>query len=123
MAYSLIETPAVMSYTVLREETHLASGRVEPNILFHENVAQSGNIFVKKIKKRTMLPQANPIPIGSNVWSEHAPRKSCNLHELRGQSQTRCLPGQPARSASGRAELDILLQKNLAHRAKFSCKR
>jgi hypothetical protein len=43
--------------------------------------------------------------------------------DFRGRFQPRCLPGQTARFASGRAEWDILLPENLARRAKFSGKR
>jgi len=34
-------------------------------------------IFCEKDNKSTMLPQANQAFIGSNVWSERAPRNSC----------------------------------------------
>jgi len=45
------------------------------------------------------------------------------LQELRSRFQTRRLPGQPARFASGRVEWNILFPENLALRAKFSGKR
>jgi hypothetical protein len=45
------------------------------------------------------------------------------LQNLRGQFQTRRLPGQLARFASGRAEDSFLFHKNVAQRATFLWKR
>jgi len=47
------------------------------------------------------------------------PYFNSQLQELRGRFQTRRLPGQPARFASGRVENPMLFHKNVALRATF----
>jgi hypothetical protein len=76
-----------------------------------------------------MLPQANPASIWSNVQFVDRPRKSCELHALRGgrldhkrrdmseQRETtsadmqQAIPGLMGNIASGRAEQDISFWK------------
>ncbi|MFP4440028.1 MAG: hypothetical protein ACLFVO_22555, partial [Chloroflexaceae bacterium] len=43
---------------------------------FSQKCGSQSHIFVKKIKKRTMLPQANRVFIGSNARFECRPRTS-----------------------------------------------
>jgi hypothetical protein len=60
---------------------YFASGRAEDSRSFAQKNSQ-GEFFCAKDKKSTMLPQANRVFIGSNVWLEHAPRNSCQFRHI-----------------------------------------
>jgi len=56
----------------------IASGRAEDSGSCSQKCCTMCNIFVNK-KKRTMLPQANRVFIGSNARFECLPRNLCKL--------------------------------------------